>query len=338
MALIGKIAVILFGVLSIQWLNHAEALSIGPEIIEAAKKEGTVMLYTSMNVPDVRKVFRGFRKKYPFIDPKVYRSRSASLLQRVINEAQAGRNSMDVLQANAFTVYVLTTKGHTSKYLPPEAKFYPKELRDARGHWVAAYMQVNVIGYNTALVSQSDAPQSYEDLLNPKWTGKIGLDNKQYIWFDGMLKAMGREKGLSFMKKLAGQQIHFRSGNTLLANLLAAGEFAVLANTRVGTLEKLKKKGAPLAWVAAKPTTVNLLPVAVARKAPHPNAAKLFMDYVLSEVGQKVISSLDRTPSRPGIPPSYKRPEGLEFIVNDPAMAENLDQVVTMYKKVFGLP
>ncbi len=189
------------------------------------------------------------------------------------------------------------------------------------------------------LVAKSEAPKGYDDLLNLKWKGKMDLDDKQYIWFDGLLKVMGREKGLAYMKTLAAQAIHFRSGNTLLANLLAAGEFGILINARPESIDELKEKGAPVEWVAPRPTTANVLPIAVAKNAQHPSAARLFMDYLLSEEGQRKLSAMGRTPARPGIPAANPRlSKGLEITVNDPGMAERFDQVVEQYKNVFGLP
>jgi iron(III) transport system substrate-binding protein len=166
----------------------------------------------------------------------------------------------------------------------------------------------------------------------------MGLDDKQYIWFDGLLKVMGREKGLAYFKRLATQAIHFRSGNTLLANLLAAGEFGVLINARPESVDELKQKGAPVEWVAPRPTTANLLPIAVARNALHPNAARLFMDYMLSEEGQKRLSAMGRTPARSGIGAANPRlSQGLEIAVNEPGMAERFEQVVEVYNAVFGV-
>src|SRR5919109_249249 len=319
-------------------LNGAASLAADPQLVERAKKEGTFVLYTSMNVPDVNQLFDDFRKRYPFIAPQSYTTRSAALLQRVITEAQAGRNLADVIQGNAFTLYLLAKKNHTEPYASPESKSFPDSFRDPAGHWIAAYLQLNVIGYNTRLVAMSEAPKGYDDLLNPKWKGKMGLDDKQYIWFDGILKVMGRERGIAYVRRLATQAIQFRSGNTLLANLLAAGEFSVLVNTRPETLDELKQKGAPVEWVGPKPTTANVLPIAVARNAPHPNAARLFMDYVLSVEGQKKLSAMGRTPARTGIPAANPRlSQGLEIAVNDPGMAERFDQVVELYNSVFAV-
>jgi iron(III) transport system substrate-binding protein len=261
------------------------------------------------------------------------------LLERVITEARAGKQFADVIQGNAFTLYLLAKRGHTDSYLSPEAKTYPDSFRDPAGGWIAVYLQLNVIGYNTKLVPRSEAPKGYEDLLNAKWKGRMGLDDKQYIWFDGMLKVLGREKGLAYMKRLAGQTINFRSGNSLLANLLAAGEFGVLINTRPESIDELKQKGAPVDWVGPKPTTANVLPIAIAKNAQHPNAGKLFMDYMLSEDGQKTLIAMGRTPVRPGIAATNPRlSQGLDLAVNNPGMAERFDQVVEQYKSVFALP
>jgi len=334
-----KLSAIRFAALLLLAGSPATVFAADASLVERAKKEGTFMLYSSMNTPDVNQLFNGFRKKYPFITPKSYSTRSAALLERIITEARAGKHFADVIQGNAFSLYLLAKQGHTDRYLSPEAKNYPASFRDPAGGWVAVYLQLNVIGYNSKLVSASEAPKSYEDLLNPKWQGKVGLDDKQYIWFDGMLDALGREKGLAYMKRLAGQKINFRSGNSLLANLLAAGEFAVLINTRPETIDDLKEKGAPAEWVAAKPTTANVLPIAMAKGGQNPNAGKLFMDYMLSEEGQKLLSSMGRTPVRPGIPPPNPRlSQGVELAVNDPGMAERFNEVVKQYKSVFMLP
>lgn len=319
--------------------STAKLFAVEPSLIERAKKEGTFMLYSSMNQPDVNQLFDGFRKKYPFIAPKAYTTRSAALLERVITEARAGKQFADVIQGNAFTLYLLAKRGQTDAYLSPEAKTYPDSFRDPAGGWIAVYLQLNVLAYNTKLVTRAEAPKGYDDLLNPKWKGRMGLDDKQYIWYDGLLRVMGRDKGFSFMKRLAGQAINFRSGNTLLASLLAAGEFGVLINARPESIDELKQKGAPVDWVAPKPTTANVLPIAIAKNAQHPNAGKLFMDYMLSEEGQKVLSAMSRTPVRPGIAATNPRlSQGIEIAVNDPGMAERFDQVVEQYKSVFALP
>jgi iron(III) transport system substrate-binding protein len=331
--------------LSVLWILVLLSCSLGKsfaadaQLVERARKEGTFLLYTSMNAPDVNQLFDGFRQRYPFIAPKSYTTRSAALLERVITEARAGKFLSDVIQGNAFTLFLLGKRGHLEPYPSPEAKSFPASYRDPAGNWVAAYLQLNVIAYNSKLVSPAEAPKGYEDLLAPTWKGRMGLDDKQYIWFDGLLKTMGQEKALAYFKRLATQGINFRSGNTLLANLLAAGEFALLINARPESIDELKQKGAPLEWVAPRPTTANVLPIGITKNAQHPNAGRLFMDYMLSEDGQKRLSAMGRTPTRPGVSAANPRlSQGLEIAVNDPGMAERFDKVVELYKQVFALP
>lgn len=159
----------------------------------------------------------------------------------------------------------------------------------------------NVIGYNTKLVARDQAPKSWEDLLDPKWKGKIALDEENYSWYGAMTQKWGKEKTQRYMRGLAKQDIQLRSGQTLIAQLMAAGEFPV-AMVLAHRIEKMKEQGAPVEWVTTlDPVTVSLHPIGVAAKAPHPNAAKLFIDFILSKEGQQLLLSIERTPARPGI-------------------------------------
>ena len=130
----------------------AELFAADASLVERAKKEGTFMLYSSMNQPDVNHLFDGFRKKYPFITPKGYTTRSAALLERVITEARAGKQFADVIQGNAFTLYLLAKRGQTEAYSSPEAKTYADSFRDPANGWIAVYLQLNVIGYPVSLL------------------------------------------------------------------------------------------------------------------------------------------------------------------------------------------
>jgi hypothetical protein len=121
--------------------SAAELIAADASLVERAKKEGTFMLYSSMNQPDVNHLFDGFRKKYPFITPKGYTTRSAALLERVVTEARAGKQFADVIQGNAFTLYLLAKRGHTEAYFSPEAKTYADSFRDPANGWIAVYLQ-----------------------------------------------------------------------------------------------------------------------------------------------------------------------------------------------------
>jgi iron(III) transport system substrate-binding protein len=164
-----------------------------------------------MNQPDVNHLFDGFRKKYPFIAPKAYTTRSAALLERVITEARAGKQFADVIQGNAFTLYMLAKRGHTEAYLSPEAKSYPNTYRDPAGGWIAVYLQLNVLAYNTKLVARAEAPRSYDDLLNAKWKGRMASTTSNTFGTTACSKSPAAIRARLHEK--AGRAINFRSGN-----------------------------------------------------------------------------------------------------------------------------
>ena len=152
------------------------------------------------------------------------------------------------------------------------------------------------------MVKRNEVPVTDEDLLNPKWRGKIGMDHTKPEWFSWKLKRLGQEKGLAYMKRLGAQEFKLYSGLTIITGLLAAGEFPLVLNTYIHNAEDAKRKGAPVDWLAQDPVFTKFQPIGVAAKAPHPNAAKLFVDFMLSEEGQRIIASFGRVPTRRAVP------------------------------------
>ncbi len=305
------------------------------KLVEGAKKEGKMVLYTAMSVDDAQKFLEGFKKKYPFIATEVYRAGSEKLLYRVLNESKAKKYFADVLKDN-FTILISKKEGLGMKYVSPESKSYPEGFKDPEGFWTAVYLVTRVLGYNTKLVDTRDVPKRNEDLLDPKWKGKIGMDAENSEWFFMQLKTMGREKGIEFMKKLAGQDIQFRTGKTLLTQLLSAGEFSIGVGLNGHQVEKLKGDGAPIGWVAIEPVVTLISPIMVMANAPHPNAAKLFMDFVLSLEGQKIVRSFNRIPVRPDVLPDPPRlTQGVKLTPLDPSFVENMEEYNRLYRDIF---
>ncbi len=162
--------------------------------------------------------------------------------------------------------------------MSPESKFYPEGTKDPEGYWTSMHLNAKGIAYNTKLVSSKDVPDRWEDLLDPKWKGKLLMDPTEYEWFGALLKVWGREKGFEFMKKLSRQELEFRDGHPLLAVLLAAGEFPIVVVSNSDTTEEERRKGAPVKWVGPDPTVVRLRPIGLAKTSPHPNAGKLLIN------------------------------------------------------------
>ncbi len=305
------------------WLGPAGAAAADPEEaakIENAKKEGTLSFYTTMSVTAAEKLLGGFHRKYPFLKTELYRAGSERLLTKITTEARAKKHIADVYLSDSLDTHIIMNEGLVRRYVSPESKVYAAEFKHPEGFWTSSSIITRVLGYNTKLVAPADVPKRYEDLLDPKWKGKLGMPTDEIGWFAGLLTSMGREKGLAFMKKLVQQDVQFRTGKTLLTQLLAAGEFSIAVVTNGDIVELLRRNGATIEWVGLEPVVSVLMPVMVANHAPHPHGAMLFVDFVLSREGQEIIRSVNRIPLRPDVPPNPPRlPQGLKLLPSDPS-------------------
>src|SRR5438128_1080260 len=191
------------------------------KMLEGAKKEGRLVLYTGMDTDEANQYAREFTKRYPFIKPEIFRSSGEKVQTRFLVEHRANVHNADIFQTSIVQVYQLKNAGLLSKYVSEESRTYADGFKDSQGHWTAFYLIPYVIGYNTKLVTAKDVPTSYDDLLHPKWKGEVGLETEEYQWFYHLLQIMGKEKGLEYMRKLAGQNLQMRKGHTLLADLVA---------------------------------------------------------------------------------------------------------------------
>ncbi len=270
-------------------------------LIEKARKEGTITFYSGLTIPDTQIVAEAFMKKYPFIEFDYIRLNSTKRLQRLIMEKLGGVRKGDVAQAHVGWVQILRDKGITQKHVSPETKDWPKGFKDPQGYWATYYTTYHSFAYNTRMVSEKEAPKRYEDLLDPKWKGKIGMSSNEYEWYKGMLDLMGREKGLQFMKRYADQDLIINQGRTLSMQLMISGEFPI-AKAAIHRALQMKKKGAPIQWTTfPTPTLVAMRALVLLDTAPHPNAGKLFINWMMSKDGQKVLNSIDRHPVRKDI-------------------------------------
>lgn len=307
-------------------------------LIEAAKKEGSLVLYTSMTVDQAQKLNDAFRAKYPFLQVHMFRAVGERLLTKIMTETQAGRFDFDVVQSAETQAYFLKKRNLLARYHSPETKQLQKGFFDAEGYWAAIYMMPNVIAYNTRMVKRSEVPVSDEDLLNPKWRGKIGMDHTKPEWFSWKLKRLGQDKGLAYMKRLGAQEFKLYSGLTIITGLLAAGEFPLVLNTYIHNAEDAKRKGAPVDWLAQDPVFTKFQPIGVAAKAPHPNAAKLFVDFMLSEEGQRIIASFGRVPTRRAVPTTVQGLEKLTFVIDEFSAGDDFNKNYEQFRNIFGGP
>jgi iron(III) transport system substrate-binding protein len=280
-----------------------------------------------------------FSKKYPFVKADVFRSSGEKVQARFLVEHRANTHSADIFQTSIVQVYQLKNSGLLARYVSEEAAAYADGFKDPQGHWTAFYQIPYVIGYNTRQVAAKEVPASYEDLLHPRWKGLISLETEEYQWFYHVLQIIGRDKGLDFMKKFAGQNLQMRKGHTLLAQLVAAGESAIATVVYSNRVERMKASGAPIDWVRFKgPTITAINAISIPDKAPHPNTARLFVDFVLSREGQSLLRGLRRIPARPDVlpdPPSLTK--GLNLYPARPeGMIENYNETVARFDEIFN--
>ena len=312
------------------------ASSWAASLEELAKADGGVVFYSSFNNERLVALREAFQKRYPFIKVDFYRAGSERVMQRILTEAQAGRHTVDLFTSAGFQVQVLKEKGLTAKFIPNDASFYAEGFRDPEGHWTAVHSLLNSMGYNTKHVSPADAPQKYEDLLQPRWKGRIGLNIRDAEWFANMLRLMGRDKGLAFMRRLAAQRPGLQEGHNLLAQLLAAGEFHVVVNSFAHILAREKAKGAPVQWALVEPVIAYIDPLALALNAPHANAGKLFINFILSKEGQTILAAQGTIPSRSDVESHVLRvPKGTRLAPSDLSLAREYDSAAEEFRKIF---
>jgi iron(III) transport system substrate-binding protein len=305
------------------------------KLIDGAKKEGELVIYGTTDLRQATLLNDKFRQKYPFIDVKLNRLTSNNLYPRVIAETRSGKFLSDVLQNNALGMYFLKRGKFFAHYLSPEDRFYSNEFKD-QGYWTTSSTNVHVIGYNTRAVARDKLPKRWEDLLNPAWKGKMSLSPREQ-WFAWILQMMGKENGLNYMRALAQQSVAIRREATAMrAQLVIAGESDLEIDSTFSVLTPLMRNGAPVAWTTLGPTLVVPVGHGVATRAPHPNAAKLFIDFVLSREGQRLILTFDRNSARSDLAQEQGAMKDVKLIPLDPSLGDNMEFYARQAQEIFG--
>jgi iron(III) transport system substrate-binding protein len=265
-------------------------------VLEGAKKEKQVVVYTSLNLKDSVPITQAFEKKYG-VKVELWRSSSEKVLQRAVTEARAGRFAVDAFELNGPELEAMYREGLLDEFHSPEFKNLPPAAFPKHRHYAADRFNFFTIAYNTNLVKPDEVPGSYEDLAHPRWTGRIGIEASDTDWFGSIVKHMGEAKGLALFRKIAQQKPQMRTGHTLIAELVASGEIPLAATIYNHNAERLLVNGAPIKWKALNPTFGRPNGVAVAKRAQRPHAALLFVDFMLSHEGQTLIKQRNRVPA-----------------------------------------
>jgi len=268
------------------------------KLFEGAKKEGELTIYTSAQTDDMGALVSAFEKKYPGVKASLWRSSSEKVLQRAVTEARGNRHTMDIAETNGPELESM----HREKILTVVKSPYLGDLiapaRLPHGEWVGTRLNVFTLAYNTNLVKKEDLPKKWEDLANPKWKDKLGIEQEDSDWLAGQFAELGEARALKVFKDIVNANgISVRKGHTLLTQLVVSGEIPLALTVYNYKAEQLKKKGAPIDWFSIGPAIARPNGIAMAKQAPHPHAAALFFDFELSPEGQGILAKRDFVPT-----------------------------------------
>jgi len=255
------------------------------KLIEGAKREGRLVYYSGMVAEHMKRVIDEFNKKYPFITVGSYRSGGVNIYNKITTEALAKKYEVDVADLDPGEVYNLVKAGLVDPFISPSKKGIMEEFMDREGYWTAFFHLTVALAYNTKFVSKEEAPKNYEDLLDPKWKGRISLDTDDMNLMGTLVDYWGREKGLAYFRKLAANDPVMRRGKSLQAQTLVAGDVHVAPFLFGFQPAMLKQTGAPVEIVLLNPTLSHPSYLVLLKDAPRPHTAALFLDWALSQDG-----------------------------------------------------
>ena len=303
------------------------------DLVAKAQKERELVVYGTALAAQFDKFSEPFKRRYPFIKTQYSRATGEALTTKIFFEASARQLSPDVVLINNYTHRIFMKKNIITPYLPPTAGNFPPGFIDKQGYWLGFYLVPYAITYNTTLVPKGTAPKSFEDLLDPKWKSQISLEREEYLVTQSHLQYMGQAKGIEYFKRLARQDPILVNGHSKQAVLLTAGEFPIIIYSDIARTEELKRKGAPIEWVRAEPHITVLVSAAITREARHPAAARLFMNYLAADEGQKEVIAMDKPPALPKFQPEYLR--GVKLYPADWALSDTYEEYNKLYRDIF---
>ncbi len=255
----------------------------------------------------------GFMKKYPFIKAEFWRGSGNKLVFRTLTEHRTGQLDTDAVLVGTENVMTLKRSGIWARYHSPESLNFGKEYTDKDGYWHADSLGISTIAYNTKLVRKEDAPKGYDDLFDPKWKGSLSIDMEPERALMGWLTAWGEQKTRAFVDGLMKNGAIVRRGHTLQAQLLCAGEFKVGVEIYPDGMLRMKQDGCPAAIVFPNPTPAHISgAIGIYTNTPHPHAAALFIDFMKSAEGAKILAATGRVSGRKGVRSVYDELSNLE--------------------------
>jgi len=318
----------------LQRINQMPVKERQAALVSGAKREGTVVWYAGMNQANLREFSSAFETEYPFLKVKPLTIGGTRLFNRALAEYRAGKYEYDVINVRSSRLHALKKVKAVMRYRTPYRQALKDGFYDQEGYFNGIWASVLVFLYNTKLLNREEVPRSLNDLLGPKWKGKLAMDDDADDWMAAVLDFYGEEKGKQMAKRIGDQDLQIRHGRSLLVQLVAAGEFPMQIDAHLHEVIRLREQGAPVDYVFPEPfiPIKSVSAFTVASRAPHPHAAALLVDFMLSKKGQEIAQSQDRWPAHKAVSKGGPDDVGSRKIV-----VPNPDKWGPRYEELVGL-
>jgi len=300
-------------------------------LIDGARQEGVVSLYSSAVVDDTNAIAGAFEQKYG-VKVSLWRGSSEDILRRAVTEYRGGRYDVDVAETAGTEMEGLQREHLLQDVtLPVFADLMPQAVVAQRA-WITDRLSIFTAAFNTGIVKPAEAPKSYDDLADPKWKGKLGIEADDANWLMSIAALMGEDQALPLFRRIVAQNgMSLRKGHTLLSNLVVAGEVPLGLTVYGYRVNELTAKGAPIAGVVLPPAVALPTGIAAFAKSPHPNAAVLFMDFYLGE-GERILAARGNVPTNRTV---KEPPPRLTFVDVGKFLDEG-DKWTRLFKEIFA--
>ena len=303
------------------------------DLVARAQKERALIVTGTALASQGERYLKAFKERYPFLNTTYSRASGESLTSKLLAEASVGQLGFDIILINNYTHRIFMKRNIIVPHLTSAAKTFPAGLADPNGYWIGFYIVPYAIEYNTRMVDKSEVPKSFDDLLHPRWKGRMSLEQEEYLVTQAHLAYLGKEKAVDYFRKLARQDLRLVKGHSQQTVLLSAGEFALNIYNDIARTEEYKKKGAPVAWVDAEPHVTVVVAAAMTRTGRNQNAAKLFLDFVASEAGQKEVLAMEKPPALPKYRQDFLK--GVQLFPADWSLSDSFEEHNKLFRELF---
>ena len=317
-------------------INRLPAVERQRRLEDGAKREREVVWYSTMNREDSNELIRAFESDYPYIKLNFVTAGGPKTLNRITAEYRAGAHLYDATGYRATFLTPTRKAGVIMRYRTPLREFLRPGFVDQEGYFNATFTRAFMFIVNKNLVGPKDYPKSFANLLEPKWKGKLAMDNESYDLLAAMLDHYGDAEGRRMAEALGRQEPSFRRGATLVGQLVAAGEFSIMVDGSNHLAYDLKKKGAPIEYIFPEPFIPVMIPQGfwIAARPPHPHGAALFVDFMLAKKAQEIMANQGRWVSRKDVKYQVDPGQRKQQVVSHEKWGERTTELVQLYNRL----